>query len=147
MTTPTESESRSLADALVTEHAAVFAYGVVAAFSNPVRAGQVAADAAAHRARRDSLTDVLTAAGRSAPLADSGYILPFPVADPIAAAQLAAQVEADTAVAWRAVVEHGETADTRSLGVDALTAAAIREATWRVALGTDPVTDPFPGRP
>lgn len=147
MTTPTEAESRSLGDALAAEHSAVFAYGVVAAFSNPTRAAQVATAAAAHRARRDELLDTLTAAGMTAPAAEAGYTLPFPVADPITAAQLAAQVEADTAVAWRAVVEHGETADTRTLGVTALTDATVREATWRVALGTDPVVDPFPGRP
>ncbi|AOW92407.1 hypothetical protein BFN03_05965 [Rhodococcus sp. WMMA185] len=147
MTMPTAAEGPSLADALATEHAAVFAYGVVAAFSDPTRATQVAADAAAHRARRDSLTDTLTAAGLTAPAAAAGYTLPFPVVDPITAAQLAAQTEADIAVAWRAVVEHGETEDTRSLGVAALTDAAIREANWRVALGTDPVTDPFPGQP
>ena len=147
MTTPTEAEGTSLADALIAEHSAVFAYGVVAAFSNPTRATQVATAAAAHRARRDGLLDTLTAAGLTAPVAEAGYTLPFPVTDPITAAQLAAQVEADTAVAWRAVVEHGETADTRTLGVTALTDAAVREATWRVALGTDPVVDPFPGQP
>ncbi|WP_072687606.1 ferritin-like domain-containing protein [Rhodococcus marinonascens] len=147
MTTPTAGEGPSLADALTAEHAAVFAYGVVAAFSNPTRATQVAADAGGHRACRDSLTDMLTAADMAAPAAAAGYTLPFPVVDPITAAQLAAQAEADTAVAWRAVVEHGETGDTRSLGVKALTDAAIREADWHVALGTDPVTDPFPGQP
>ncbi|MDV7244876.1 MULTISPECIES: ferritin-like domain-containing protein [Rhodococcus] len=147
MTAPTESEGRSLADALAAEHAAVFAYGVVAAFSNPVRADQVAAGAAGHRARRDALIDTLTAAELTAPAAEAGYTLPFPVTDPVSAAQLAARVEADTAIAWRAVVEHGETEDTRSLGVAGLTESAIREAGWRLALGTDPTTAVFPGQP
>ncbi|MEV0946316.1 ferritin-like domain-containing protein [Rhodococcus sp. NPDC049939] len=147
MTTLTAAEAQSLADALTAEHAAVFAYGVVAAFSNPTRDAQVAADAAAHRACRDSLTDMLTAAGMPAPAAAAGYTLPFPVVDPVTAAQLAAQAEVDTAVAWRAVVEHGDTAEIRALGVTALTDAAIREANWRLALGTDPVTKPFPGQP
>ena len=42
-------EQEALVDALHAEYAAVFAYGVVAAFANPDRAGAVAADAAAQQ--------------------------------------------------------------------------------------------------
>ena len=140
-------EQQGLIDALRAEHAAVFAYGVVAAFSNPQRAGQIAVNSAAHRARRDATIDALTAASVPAPVADSGYTVPFPVFDPITAAQLAAAVESDTAVAWRSVVERAESEQTRRTGIEALTECALRLATWRTILGTAPATVPFPGQP
>ena len=62
---PTSSlgpEQQALSDALRAEHAAVYAYGLIAAFSNPARIGDISADAAAHRARRDATIDALTAA-------------------------------------------------------------------------------------
>ncbi|QNG19166.1 ferritin-like domain-containing protein [Rhodococcus triatomae] len=147
MTVSPDSETGAFAEALSVEHAAVFAYGVVGAFANPARAGQIAVDVAAHRARRDTVIDLLHQAGAEAPVAAAGYALPFPVTDPFGAAQLAAQVESDTAVAWRAVVEHSDSADSRRTALEALTDAATREALWRSALGTDPTTAAFPGQP
>ncbi|MFC9789939.1 ferritin-like domain-containing protein [Rhodococcus sp. NPDC127528] len=154
MTSPTSSstatvgpEQQGLVDALRAEHAAVYAYGIVAAFSNPTRAGQVSADAAAHRARRDATADALAAASVTAPGAETGYTLPFPVTDPTTAIQLAAQVEADTAVAWRSVIERAQSEPTRAMGVDALTEAALRGARWRAVLGVTPPTVAFPGQP
>ncbi|WP_027499416.1 ferritin-like domain-containing protein [Rhodococcus sp. UNC363MFTsu5.1] len=147
---PTSSlgpEQQALSDALRAEHAAVYAYGLIAAFSNPARIGDVSASAAAHRARRDATIDALTAAGVRAPGADSGYTMPFPVVDPISAIQLAAAVEADTAVAWRSVIERAESEPTRQAAVDALTETALRAANWRAILGTAPPTVPFPGEP
>ncbi|MCX5046548.1 ferritin-like domain-containing protein [Aldersonia sp. NBC_00410] len=140
-------EQQALIDALRAEHAAIFAYGLVAAFSNPQRADLIATNSAAHRARRDATIDALTAASIDPPVADSGYTVPFPVVDPITAAQLAATVESDTAVAWRSVVERAAAEHTRRTGVDALTECAVRLATWRTILGTAPVTVPFPGQP
>lgn len=147
MTVSPDSEFGAFADALAVEHAAVFAYGVVGAFANPARAGQIAVDVAAHRARRDAVIDLLHQEGVEPPVAAAGYALPFPVGDPFAAAQLATQVEADTAVAWRAVVEHSESAERRRLALEALTDAATREALWRSVLGADPVTIAIPGQP
>ncbi|TJZ81096.1 DUF4439 domain-containing protein [Rhodococcus oryzae] len=147
---PTSSlgpEQQALSDALRAEHAAVYAYGLIAAFSNPARIGDITTDAAAHRARRDATIDALTAAGVRAPAADSGYTMPFPVVDPISAIQLAAAVEADTAVAWRSVIERAESEHTRQAAVDALTETALRTANWRAILGTAPPTVPFPGQP
>ncbi|MBD0322909.1 MAG: ferritin-like domain-containing protein [Aldersonia sp.] len=141
------SEQQSLVDALRAEHAAVFAYGVVAAFSNPQRADLIAGYSAAHRARRDATIDALTAANVEAPPADPGYTVPFPVADPISAARLAVAVEHDTAVAWRSVIERAKSEPTRRTGVEALTEAAQRLATWQTILGTAPPTMPFPGQP
>lgn len=141
------SERPSLVAALEAEHAAVYAYGVIAAFANPTRSAQVDADVAAHRALRDALIDSLKAAGTTPPRAAAGYTTPFPVVDPISAAHLAAQTESDVCVAWRSVVENGDSAETRGFATDALTATAVRCALWRSALGLDPWTLAFPGQP
>lgn len=140
-------EQQALVDALRAEYAAIFAYGPVAAFSNPTRANLVAANTAAHRARRDATIDALTAAGVEPPQPDPGYTLPFPVTDPTSAARMAAQVEADTAVAWRSVLERAQSEDTRESAVTALTEAAVRAANWRAILGDQPPTTAFPGQP
>ena len=140
-------EQQALVDALRAEYSAIYAYGVIGAFSNPDRGGLIAADAAAHRARRDSTIDALNAASVPVPEADAGYSVPFPVIDPVSAAQLAAQVEADTAVAWRSVIERAASEPTRGTGIDALTECALRQATWRQILGTAPPSVPFPGQP
>lgn len=140
-------EQQALIDALKAEYAAVFAYGVIAAFANPQRADQVARDAAAHRARRDSTVDALTAASVTAPEPEAGYTIPFPVDDQIPAARLAETVETDCAAAWRSVVERADAEHTRGTAIDALTETAVRLANWRTLLGTAPPTVPFPGQP
>ncbi|MEE2035055.1 ferritin-like domain-containing protein [Rhodococcus chondri] len=140
-------EQRSLIEALAAEHAAVFGYGLVAAFADPSRAEQVSADTAAHRARRDATIDALRAAGLEPPVAAPGYTVPFPVTDPVGAAQLAVQIESDTATAWRSVVERARSEPARATAIDALTEAALRAAWWRSALGITPPTVALPGQP
>ncbi len=150
-TTPAKSalgpEQQALVDALRAEHAAIFAYGIVAAYSNPTRAGQIAADTAAHRARRDATIDALTAAAVAAPPTEPGYTVPFPVTEPTAAIRLAVEVEEDTATAWLSVIERAQSESTRATAVDALTESAVRAANWRAVLGVAPPTVAFPGRP
>ncbi|MFI6168390.1 ferritin-like domain-containing protein [Nocardia sp. NPDC051052] len=142
----TDAERQALLDALRAEYGAVYAYGVIAAYASAERGRLVAANTAAHRARRDATIDALTAGGVTAPPPDAAYTVPFPVNDPIPAAHLAATVEADTAVAWRSVVERGDSEPIRRLGVDALTESAVRLATWQSILGTNPPTIAFPGK-
>ncbi|MBA4856801.1 ferritin-like domain-containing protein [Nocardia farcinica] len=132
----TDAERQALLDALRAEYAAVYAYGVIAAYASPERAGLIAEHTAAHRARRDATADALRAAGADAPSPDAAYGVPFPVQDPVAAARLAETVETDATVAWRAVVEQGDSEATRRLGVEALTEAALRLAAWQAILGT-----------
>lgn len=146
-TTALGPEQQALVDALRAEHAAVYAYGIVAAYSNPTRAGRVAADTAAHRATRDATIDALSAASVAAPGTELGYTLPFPVTDPTTAIRLAATIEADTAVAWRSVIERAQSEPTRASAVDALTESALRAAHWRAVLGVAPPTVAFPGSP
>jgi len=138
-------EQQSLVDALAAEHAAVFGYGIVAAFADPW-ADAVAEDTAAHRARRDATIEALHAASVEPPVAAPGYTVPFPVTDPDSAARLAEQIENDTAVAWRSVVERAHSESTRGAAITALTEAALRAARWRVRLGAPPSL-PFPGQP
>ncbi|MGN2636956.1 ferritin-like domain-containing protein [Nocardia takedensis] len=139
----TDAERRALLDALGAEYAAVYAYGVVAAFASDERTRLVEQFTAAHRARRDATIAALTAAGVPVPAPEAAYTAPFPVDDPIPAANLAVAVENDAAVAWRAVVEQAATEQTRGIGVDALSETAVRLATWQVILGT--ATTALPG--
>ncbi|NMN94191.1 DUF4439 domain-containing protein [Antrihabitans stalactiti] len=139
------TEQQALVDALAAEYAAVYAYGVIAAFSNPQRAQLIATAAAAHRARRNSTIDALVAADVDAPPAAPAYAPPFPVNDPIPAAQFAIAVENDCAVAWRSLIERAQSEATRKTGIDALTETSVRLANWKQILGTTPSTVPFPG--
>ncbi|WP_327119694.1 ferritin-like domain-containing protein [Nocardia sp. NBC_01730] len=142
----TDAERQALLDALNAEYGAVYAYGVIAAYASPERTRLIAEHTAAHRARRDSTADALATSGATVPPPDAAYTVPFPVTDPIPAARLAVTVESDTAVAWRSVVEHGESESVRRTGVDALTEAAVRLALWQSILGADPPTTAFPGK-
>jgi hypothetical protein len=142
----TDAERQALIGALNAEYAAVYAYGVIGAYASPERGLLITQYTAAHRARRDSTVDALTAAGATAPPPDAAYTTPFPVDDPIPAAHLAVTVETDCSAAWRSVVEHADTEPVRRMGIDALTESALRLATWQSILGTNPPTVAFPGK-
>ncbi|RMI35672.1 DUF4439 domain-containing protein [Nocardia stercoris] len=142
----TTADQQALSDALAAEYAAVYAYGLVAAYCAPERAKIVAEFTAAHRTRRDATIDALKAAGATVPAAAAAYTTPNRVDDPIPAAQLAATVESDTATAWRAVVERADSPEVRRTAIDALTDCAVRQATWQGILGAAPTTAPFPGK-
>ncbi|WP_206490478.1 ferritin-like domain-containing protein [Rhodococcus sp. KRD162] len=140
-------EQQGLVDALDAEYAAVFAYGVVAAFSNSSRAELVASNTAAHRARRDATIDALQAASVAVPEPAAAYAVPFPVTDAVSAARLAVQAETDTSVAWRSLIERSQSGAAREMGVQALTESAVRLATWQQILGVTPSSTAFPGQP
>lgn len=144
-------ERSALDDAVAAEHAAVYAYGVVAARALPGRADAVRAATATHEQRRDALVAALTAAGSAAPVAAPGYVLPVVVRNGEQAIQLALAVEEEVALAWRSVLERSEpgTSDAtyavRPSALTALTDCAVRATGWRRALGTSPATTAFPG--
>lgn len=102
---PDAAEPQALADALSAEHAAVYAYGVVAARVRTARSTAVGAAWQEHLRRRDELVSVLTAAGAVVPVPAPGYTLPVEVSDAETAVALALAVEESTAVAWRSVLE------------------------------------------
>ncbi|ADG78328.1 hypothetical protein TPAU25S_03247 [Tsukamurella paurometabola] len=131
--------------ALHAEYAAIYLYGVVDAYASPTRRADIAKFAAEHRAQRDALQTALGAAGVPVPVAAAAYAPPEPVTDPVSAAKVAAAIEDDSAAAYRGVLSRGDSDGLRHLGVTGLSAAAVRGARWRVALGVTPVTGPFPG--
>ncbi|WP_197380969.1 ferritin-like domain-containing protein [Mycolicibacterium mengxianglii] len=156
-TTPTPSESESarpadpaaaaLYDALVTEHATIYGYGIVSAHSTPEDNWLVGQALARHREQRETLIAMLDAQSVQPPLAAPGYQLPSVVNDPTEAATLAVQMENDTAAAWRAVIEQAGAEADRAVAVGALTHSAVLAARWQQVLGVWPVTEAFPGGP
>ncbi|MFD3702976.1 ferritin-like domain-containing protein [Nocardia sp. NPDC058658] len=139
-------QRKSLQNALDAEYAAVYSYGLIAAYANVDRARLVAEFSAAHRARRDATIELLEADGTAPEAPAAAYNPPAPVDDPIPAAHLAVSVESDCAAAWYAVVENATDAAVRATATEALTEAAIRRARWQSILGTGPWTVAFPGR-
>lgn len=146
---PEPSDQAALYDAVVTEHAAIYGYGVVSAHSLPTRNELVSEAVAQHRDRREQALTLMKERGVTAPLPAPGYQLPFPVDQPVDAARLAVRMEQDCAVAWRAVLEQAAEGTAgekdRSLGLAAITQCAVMAARWRQVLGAWPVTEAFPG--
>lgn len=140
------SEQQGLLDVLRAEYAAVFAYGLISAYSRPDRATTISTATAEHRARRDAIIDALGTAKVTAPVAEAAYTVPFPVTDPLSAAKLAIAVENDTAVAWRSALERAEAEATKRSCVEALTDCALQMARWRIIASVNPVTTAFPGK-
>ncbi len=143
----------ALQGALATEHAAVWAYGVVSAFAPPELADQVDEAATAHRSRRDATERVLSDTGVEPVTAEPAYRTPDPVTDLTGALLLAVTAEDDTAAAWRSVIErcgaledHAQS-QLRTAALDALIGAAVRASRWRAAAGVSVPTEPFPGAP
>ena len=115
--------------ALSAEHAAVYAYGVIAA----QLAGQPRRDASAaldrHRSRRDRLRAYVVEAGGKPAEPDAAYQLPTPVVTPVAAQALAANVERLVALAYGDLVAAAD-GDLRGFAAKALADAAVRETGW-----------------
>lgn len=135
----------ALAVALNAENAAIFTYGVVAAYAAAARSQTIAEYTAEHRSRREELAAALTAAKAEVPAAAAGYNLSAPVTDPVSALTVALTAEEDCTVAYRALIEQAEEAGTRRLGLDGLTDSAGRAAAWRLVLRISPVTVALPG--
>jgi len=142
---PTGAADGALYDAVATEHATIYGYGVVSAHSTPDVNDLVAASMAEHRERREAALAMLAARSVDAPLPAAGYQLPTKVDSPSDAATLAVRMEEDDAVAWRAVVEQSTDEKDRAFAVTALTQAAVTAAKWRRVLAMTPITVPFPG--
>lgn len=89
--TAASSRVRALQAALAGEHAAVYAYALVAGRLSAPRRDEALADLAAHRVARDDLVDELAAVGATPVEAAAGYDVAAPTA--AAATALAAAVE------------------------------------------------------
>lgn len=144
-TRPDDPAAGALFDAVATEHATIYGYGVVSAHSTPELNYLVSAAIAEHRARREAAIALCGQHGVDAAVPEAGYQMPFEVDTPADATNLAVQMEEDTAEAWRAVVEQATDAGVRAFGVAALTEAAVTAAQWRAVRGDPTVTTAFPG--
>lgn len=119
-----------VADVLAAEHAAVYAYGAVAASLSGTSRVVALQGLNVHRERRDRLRRMILDAGGKPVEAQPAYELPRPLGGAGAVADLAAGVERDIALAYGALVVAAD-ADERSFAARALQDAAVREATWR----------------
>jgi hypothetical protein len=140
-----KADDTALCDALTIEHSTIYGYGIVSALSPPSVNDLVAQALGQHRQRRDDVIAMLAARNVTAPLPAAGYQLPMLVASPADAARLAVRMENDGTTAWRAVIEHADTADDRAFASTALTQSAVMAARWNRALGAWPITTSFPG--
>jgi hypothetical protein len=144
-TRPDDAAAGALYDAIATEHATIYGYGLVSAHSTPEVNYLVSDAMAEHRARREAAIALLDEQGVQAPLPEAGYQLPMEVDTPVDATNLAVRMEEDAAVAWRAVVEQAADQAVRAFGGTALTACSVTAARWRTVRGDTSVTVAFPG--
>ena len=142
---PPDSDVAALFDAVTTEHAVIYGYGLVSAHSTPDVNDLVSAAMAEHRDRREGAIAMLKARSADPPLPAAGYQLPMEVDNPTDAANLAVRMEEDAAVAWRAVLEQATDEQERAFAVTALTQCAVTAARWSRVLGVTPITVAFPG--
>jgi hypothetical protein len=140
-----DDDAAALFDAVATEHAVIYGYGLVSAHSTPEANDLVSTAMAEHRERREAAIAMLEGRSVDAPPPAAGYQLPTQVDNPTDAANLAVRMEEDTAVAWRAVLEQATTGEARAFAVKALTQAAMTGARWSRVLGVWPITVAFPG--
>jgi hypothetical protein len=111
------------------EHAAVYAYGLVAARIGPGRRDQARAQWRRHVARRDVLEATLLRHGGEPPAAAPAYDVGTPPAGPGAAVALAVRVE-DGVAAVAASAVAATAGGRRREAADALVAAARASARW-----------------
>jgi hypothetical protein len=142
---PTAPGDGALFDAVATEHGAIYGYWLVSAPGTAIENPRVAPARAEHRARREAAIAMLDARSVTPPLPAAGYRVPAQVTNPTDAANLAVRMEQDTAVAWRAVLEHATLREDRAFAVAALTQSAVTAARWSQLLDVWPVTVAFPG--
>jgi Domain of unknown function (DUF4439) len=142
---PNNPADAALADAIATEHATIYGYGVVSAHTVAEVNKLVSDCLSEHRDLREAAIAMLSGRSVTPPIPAVGYQLPIPVNNSTDSARLAVQMEEDDAVAWRAVLEQAQSAQDRDFAVKALTGCAIRAARWRQVLQAWPVTTAFPG--
>jgi hypothetical protein len=142
---PQDGANGALFDAIATEHATIYGYGLVSAHSTPDVNDLVSQALAEHRERREAAIAMLERRSVDAPLPAAGYQLPIEVDNPTDAANLAVRMEEDAAVAWRAVLEQATDEQDRTFAVTALTQCAVAAARWSRVLGVSPITVAFPG--
>ena len=135
----------ALQTALAAEHAALWAYGLVAAHA-PTDAATITTMIEAHQTIRDSTADLIVQGGGTPVGPAPAYTTPKPVTDVASARDLAITVEEDCAAAWRSVIGATDDRVLRGLALNTLTDVAQRLVTWRTVAKINPVTTAFPGQ-
>ncbi|MET0741525.1 MAG: ferritin-like domain-containing protein [Candidatus Nanopelagicales bacterium] len=134
--------TEQLQAALAGEHAAVYAYGVVGAWTSGGDRDAATAAFDVHRARRDRITALLTDIGEDPVGPAGGYLLPVAVDGPETARALAATVESAASAVYADVVLAADgDADLRTTAARWQVDAAVRAALWSAT------TVAFPGAP
>ncbi|UBU15559.1 ferritin-like domain-containing protein [Nonomuraea gerenzanensis] len=130
-----------LRKALAAEHAALFAYGLLAARTSGGVRRRMSAAYDSHRAQRDRLRTLITTRGGRPAEPDASYALPFFPSDAALAVKLAVHLESGVAAAYLELVSAGD-AKLREHA-----ALAMQEAVTRsYAFKADPPAA-FPGMP
>jgi hypothetical protein len=124
------TDATILNEVLAAEHAAVYAYGAVAAELSGTSRTIALQGFDVHRERRDRLRKMVLDAGGKPAEPQAGYVLPRPLTPGQAVIELAAGVERDVALAYGALVA-AAAGDDRVFAARSLQDAAVREATWR----------------
>jgi hypothetical protein len=140
MTTPSPAVpgTQALQAALAAEQAAIFGYGVAGAHLSGSRGSAAMQYWTGHKAARDALAAMITAAGATPGAAQAYYQLPFTVHDTATARALAAYLEDGVTRAYLGLVAVSDQ-KLRMFGAAAMQQAATRAAYWRGS------TQAFPG--
>ncbi|GGS46367.1 hypothetical protein GCM10010156_01310 [Planobispora rosea] len=131
---------QGLGTALAAEHAAVHAYGVIAARTTGRLRATATSAFTAHRARRDQLRSLITARGGTPAEPEASYALPVIPSTAAQAVELAVLVERGVTAAYLELTATDDAALRR------LAALAMQECVTR-SYGLRPVIDAFPGMP
>jgi Domain of unknown function (DUF4439) len=133
-------EIAALQGALAAEHAAVYGFGVVGAYSSGAALAQARAGWRAHQVARDTLEAMLTRLGATPVAASPAYELPFAVTGPASAKELASALEKGVTRAYLALVSVNDPA-LRTFGAKAMQISANSATAW------SGITVAFPGMP
>lgn len=148
MTTLSDQALTALRGALGAEHAAVWVYGLTAAYGTSPRIESAINDGInEHRGHRDKAEQLFQDAGQVPPATQTAYSLPVTVTDQASAMTALVVAEQDCQVGWRSVLENTDDSGLREAALDALTVSATRATRWRITMKTQPATQAFPGQP
>lgn len=139
----TAQEDRLLGVLLDGLNAALYGYGVAGARLDDSRRPMALQAAAAHRAARDAVTELLRR--RNVPPPAPALAYDVQVAGEPDAVALAVKLEAGLAVRYRDLCGATDDPRLRRLAVDGLTGSAVRATGWRRLLGLTPGTEAAPG--
>jgi len=131
--------------ALAAEQAAVWAYGLVAAYARD-DAAMITENRSGHLLRRDATAARLVAGGAQPTPPAPAYQVSVNVVDVPTARQLAQDIELDAAAAWRVVLGSTDDPELRGFALTGLSDAAVRLAMWKRVAGATPATVPFAGQ-